>query len=364
LAAGEEAAADVEGAPEKPQAAQDDTGAGRDRIFPTDRLPFDALRAVDATFQITGDGVTTKQLLLRDVVAELVLTNGMLRVEPVTAAVGNGTFDAAVTLDASKSPAALAVDVNMDDGTFRYFGGRYGLTADLDGAGDSVAQLMAGLDGQLILDVRELELEKSFMTKFGRSLLDTLNPFDKESDKSELVCAIVRFDITDGMADANDKIVAQMTDVTWFGGGDINLKTEAINVGAQSKPRKGLGINIGGVAGLVLVGGTLANPKIMPDPVGVAKTYGNRYLAVATGGLWLLVKGLWDRSRANSDVCAKILEMEEKERDLAGGEGTEPEAALASGTDAVEEPGSAADTEVKASDESTQEIQLDVLDHQ
>ena len=296
--------------------------------------------------------------------AELVLTNGMLRVEPVTAAVGNGTFDASLALDASGPPAALSVDVNMDDGTFRLFGGRYDLKMDVDATGDSVAQLMAGLDGQVIVDMRELELQKSFMTKFGRSLLDTMNPFDKQSDKSELVCAIVRFDITDGMADANDKIVAQMTDVTWFGGGNINLKTETINVGAQSKPRKGLGINIGGLAGLVHVGGTLANPKIIPDPVGVATTYGHRYLAVATGGLWLLVKGLWDRSQANSDVCAKILEIGEKEKHLADGEGTEPEATLASGSELAEGAAPAAHTENRPADEPTREIQLDVLDHQ
>ncbi len=34
------------------------------------------------------------------------------------------------------------------------------------------------------------------------------------------------FDIEDGIADANKTIAAQMTDVTWFGSGEINLDAE------------------------------------------------------------------------------------------------------------------------------------------
>ena len=292
---------------EVPAAASDDAAAGKaDKVFSPDPLPFEALRSLDIDIDITADEVATRELIMQQVTGKLALNSGRLKLGPVRASVGQGSLQASNVLDASRSPATLAVDVDLDNGTSRYYGGRFNLKADLDGTGDSVAQLMAGLDGQILVDLRDMELKKSLLTQFGQGLLQTVDPSDKGAETTELVCAIMRFDVKDGIADAEEKIVAQFTKVTWFGGGTIDLKTEALDIGAQSKPRVGVG-SIGGLAGLVQVGGTLANPKIVPDPKGMAKAYGETYLTVVTGGLYLLVKGIWDKTQADSDVCAAVL---------------------------------------------------------
>ncbi len=292
-----------------------DAGAGKPaKVFPSDPLPIETLRGIDAVVELTADEIGTQEVLLQDVVARLVIQNGILTVKPVNAAVGDGSFEAGLVMDASRSPATLSVDIDMDDGTSRYYGGTYRLKVDLDGAGNSIAQLMAGLDGQVIVDVRDMEMKKSLMTDLGRGLLDTMTPSGEEEEDTKLICAIVRFDVNDGIADAEDKVVAQLTKVTWFGGGQINLKTEAIDMGAQSKARTGLGISTAGLASLVHVGGTLASPTILPDPEGVAKKYGQYYLTVLTGGVFGVLKGMWDKAEANSDVCAKVLEKGEEER--------------------------------------------------
>ena len=316
------------------------------KVFPAEPLPFELLHNLDADVEITADEFATHHLMYRDMQLKVVLDDGVLTVDPFVASVGEGEFDARAKLDASRKPAVMALDIVMEDGTGRHFGGRYDLKVDLDGTGNSVAEIMAGLDGQAIIDVRDLELEKSAMTQFGRSLTDSLNPFDKEKEKSELSCAIVRFDIDDGIANANNRIVAQMTRVTWFGGGTINLKTEQIGIGAQSKPRKGLGISLGNLASLVYVVGTLGNPKVQLNPKDVAVKYGHHYLTVMTGGAFLVLKGLWDKSRANSDVCARVLELGEEERveqEAAGGDAV-PQADAGAGTtgapEAVPGPGS------------------------
>lgn len=291
------------------QAASSSTGEAKaDRVFSSDPLPVEALRSMDADIELTADEIGTRELLLKQVTGKLTLNGGVLEFGPLQAAVGEGSLQASQVFDVSKSPATLAVNVHMKDGTSRSQGGRYGLDVDLKGAGDSVAQLMAGLDGQIIVDLRDMTLEKSVMTRFGKGLIETISPFDDKTDENKLVCAIMRFDIDNGIADAEDKIVAQLTKVTWFGGGTINLKTEALDLGAQSKPRTGLGIDtLAGLPSLVHVGGTLANPRVVPDPKGIAKTYGEGYLTVVTGGLYLLAKGLWEKGQANSDVCAEIL---------------------------------------------------------
>ena len=295
-----------------PEATPAEPPADGKRVFSSKPLPVVVPRDFDVDLAITADGIGTPHLMLEQVDARLSLHAGVLKLAPVTAVAGSGGLKASGVLDTSGSPPTLAVDVDLKDGTSRKFDGRYSLHVDLDGHGDSIARIMAGLDGQVILDLRDFKMEKSVMTRFGRGLLDTLNPFEKEAQNTELVCAIVRFDVADGIADAQDKIVAQLTKVTWFGGGTVNLKDETLDLGAQSKPRTGLGIDtLVGLPGLVHVGGTLANPRIVPDPKGVAKTYGEGYLTVVTGGAYLLVKGLWDKAQANSDVCAKILERHE-----------------------------------------------------
>lgn len=357
--AGVEQTAGAEAGAGTPVAADAPQDKGK-KIFSSEPLPLEALRGMDAEIKVTADEIGTVEMVLKDVTATMALANGLLKVEPVQAKVGDGVFDADLVLDASRSPARLSFNVDMDDGTTRYFGGRYNLTVDVDGAGDSVAQLMAGLDGRVIVDVRELGLKKSFMTNFGRGLIDTLNPFDSKSDETELVCAIARFDIHDGIANADDRIVAQLTKVTWFGGGQVNLRTEAIDLGAKSKPRSGLGINVvAQLAGLVHIGGTLASPKVVPDPAGVAKQYGEHFLAVTTGGLYLLVKGLWDKSQANSDVCAEILAFEEKERGMSARADAEPEQNVAARAEAAlpEDAGSTSDGEPES------KVLLDSLDH-
>jgi hypothetical protein len=74
------------------------------------------------------------------------------------------------------------------------------------------------------------------------------------------------------------------------------------------KPRKGVGISVGGLAKLMHVGGTLAKPKIELDPKDIAVKYGKYAAAVSTGGLSLVADMLWGKIKANTDVCAKILE--------------------------------------------------------
>ena len=280
----------------------------KDKVFSSEPLPFGPLKAVDVDLGFTVESLTTQELNLENLTAKLTLDNGFLSLEPLNARIGDGTLVGTAVLDARNSPAALKADIEMKDATFRNFGGKLHFLVDLEGSGNSIAAIMASLDGQLMFNVKEATLKKSFMTGFGTSLLDTLNPFDKEKEDTELICAIALFDIKEGVADAKNTIAAQMADVTWFGSGEINLMTEEIGFGMHPKPRKGLGISMGSLAKVVAVGGTLVHPRIVLDPKDIAVKYGKYTAAMATGGLTLAADLLFSRIKANTDVCANILE--------------------------------------------------------
>ena len=280
----------------------------KEKVFPSHPLPWKPLRTIDADIEVTVEKLKTLQLNLKNMVAKMKLNNGLLTLKPLQAKVGDGSFGGSATLDARNSPATLAADIELSNATFRDFGGTVNFLVDLEGSGNSVAEIMAGLDGQLQFDVREVTLKRSLMTGFGTGLLSSLNPFTEHEEDTELICAIILFDIEDGIADANKRIAAQMTDVTWFGSGEINLRTEEIDFGMNPKTRKALGVSMGGLAKLAHLGGTLAHPKVQLDPKDVAVKYGKYAAAVSTGGLTLLADIVFSRVKANTDVCAAILE--------------------------------------------------------
>ena len=87
---------------------------------------------------------------------------------------------------------------------------------------------------------------------------------------------------------------------------NINLKTEEIRVGIRTTPRRIMSISAGELINpYVQVIGTLAKPQLAVDEAGVLITGG---AAVATGGLSLLAKGLWDRLSKSGDPCKQVTE--------------------------------------------------------
>ena len=98
-------------------------------------------------------------------------------------------------------------------------------------------------------------------------------------------------------------IAAQTGKMNLIGSGVINLKTEELEIQIHPKAREGLGIGAGTLAQLVRVGGTLAEPKPEPDPVGVLKTGASIGAAVFTSGLSLLAEGLFRHVTADKSPC-------------------------------------------------------------
>ena len=106
----------------------------------------------------------------------------------------------------------------------------------------------------------------------------------------------------------NKKIADQTTEVTWLGGGEINLKTEELDVGIAPKARGAIsGLTNIGLASLVHVGGTLAEPEIGIDAIDVAQKYATYSAALATGGLSFLASNLVGAAQANVDQCERIM---------------------------------------------------------
>ena len=155
---------------------------------------------------------------------------------------------------------------------------------------------MAGLNGKILIQTGKGEISSSALKLASAdalmSTLSMLTPGSDSANNSQLECAVVNFKIKDGLASAENGIAMSTSLMNVIGAGTIDLKTEALDIGITPKAKQGVGLNLGQVASLVRLGGTLANPSPKADAEAALKKGLSVGTAVATGGLSLLAEGL------------------------------------------------------------------------
>ena len=135
----------------------------------------------------------------------------------------------------------------------------------------------------------------------------SLNPLAEKDDYTHLTCAVVRMAIRNGVATADKGIAVETTKMNVVGSGTVNLKTEKLDLAVRPRPKEGLGISLGGLAGLVRIKGTLGDPRVGIDEMGVVKTGAAVGAALATGGLSLVAQGLFDKVTEGAPPCQVAL---------------------------------------------------------
>lgn len=294
------------------------------RLFPADPLPFDPLKRADADVELKVDRLVLPDKLPIDALAlRLVLAGGRLEVQPLSSRVGGGAVGGRVTLDMSAGTAAsLAAKLDakaVDLGQVLQAMGRpdlvtgvrTDLSLDLKGGGGSVRDLMAGLNGDLVLVLGEGKVHSSFIDWLGADLLtqiaEKLNPLAKKDPYTDLRCGVIRFAARAGVATSDRTIAFETSKMTVVSSGTANLKSEAIDFSLRPGTRQVVGIGAGELVKLLRVRGTLAEPKIGVDELGVGKTVLSIGAAVATGGLSFLAETLVKKATADAHPCQTAL---------------------------------------------------------
>jgi len=291
-------------APDKTEPATAGSDTTADRLFPDKPVLGEHLHKYNIDLTVHGDRIQLGKTDIKDLLIAVRLKDGLLEIDPIKGTGGAGRIDGVIRVDGRKDTPGMDLDISMLEVPAPNVGGKLDFDADLEGQGNSVAELMASLDGRVLMVLRDGRLESRFIKKFGAGLLS----FSAEKGYTELECAILRIDVKDGIADFNNRLAAQLTEVTWRGGGVVNLKTEELEVGISPKPRRGIPISAGSLASLVHIGGTLKHPKVQLDPKDLALKYAKYSAHVATGGITLAVDAIKNRIQANQDVCRQILD--------------------------------------------------------
>jgi len=253
-----------------------------------------------------------------DLDLNLQLADGHLRIGPFEV-VGErgGRMSGGLQLEPLGESYDIALQLKIDDGWGDLTGGaattKVQLThvdamIDLHSRGATPHQVAAGAEGHIIIFLEGGRVDDSLLAinvfSVLRGLFNVINPFaDSNTGPAELQCAAFILDFDDGAMEL-EPMAVQTSNVTIIGRGGVDLDSERLNLEWVAKPRKGVGISTTTLTNpYIKLGGTLSRPAVDVKPVQAVTSTG---LAIATGGLSLLGKGLWDRVTAEQKVCKKV----------------------------------------------------------
>jgi uncharacterized protein involved in outer membrane biogenesis len=259
-----------------------------------------------------------------DIEIDIVLADGRLEVGPLSVTgSGGGTLDADLVLEPAGSAYTLQSRLIVDDVRMRMSRGdesrdqRPSIDIDLEygGLGGSPHEIASTANGEIQVFVSEGVMDKSIMNLVAAdvlaTLLEALNPFSKEKPTTRLECAVMVFKIENGVG-VLDPMAIQTDVMTVLGGGRIDFSTEELDLDWVTKPRKGIGVSASLITNpYIKLGGTLGDPHIDVKTLEGMTSTG---IAVATGGISILAKGLFDRITAEQKVCEQALKKAEKRR--------------------------------------------------
>lgn len=272
----------------------------RDRVFAADPLPTGGLKAADARVKIKIGRLVTGGIAVNDVELALVLGAGRLEVKSLKAVIGGGRVSGNLVLDGSG--AVPAITINLDARQIDYgavlkqlnftgiASGKVDAAINLKGRGYSVRAIMAGLDGRVRIVTRGGKVESGLLNILSADVMSALPFVDSKGDK-DIRCAVVDFDIRKGQASAK-ALVFETGGLSMIGRGGVNLKDETIDINIEPRAKKVSLLKLAMVP--VNVGGTLANPTVIPDlgaaAIGVVTGAVSTATDIAKGGISALGK--------------------------------------------------------------------------
>jgi hypothetical protein len=305
----------------------------REKIFPNDPLPFDALAQADAAVKIRADKVLLPRLALNNLTIDMDLKDGRLTVSPLKAGIGGGSLDGRIDLrpqgKVGELTALLKVDhldvgrmlkeLNISD----VLEGSLDADIDLKGVGGSVAALMGGLNGKTALVMGKGRVNNKTIDLLGAdmssSIFRLVNPAKEDASFTAINCFVCGFSLKDGLADTT-ALVLDTSRMGVIGGGTINLKTEKLNLSLKPVPKEGVGTTGLGKLTLSLselskpfkLGGTLAQPSLAIDPTQTAMTLGKAVGGVALFGPVGAAGALVGGSSGDKNPCLTAIEAAKK----------------------------------------------------
>jgi uncharacterized protein involved in outer membrane biogenesis len=282
------------------------------KLIPDVQIPFDAMKKMNVSLDIDIRELQRDNLYLRDVEFEAELRDGALNVSKASfkaksgalAARGRlapdeGTVAASIELVARQFALGLS-DANMD----------LAMTGDLDvnlrSTGSDLRALLGNANGVFFVNIRggrvtDNKLIRALYGDLLQEIVNTVNPFRRTDPYTEFVCIVVPLRLDNGQLTSTPRSFIGTTKIRMVSAISVDLKNEKLELTFKTTPKRALSVSAGEVVNpYVQVVGTMGRPRLAVDEKGFLISGG---AAVATGGLSILARGVWERMSRSKNPC-------------------------------------------------------------
>lgn len=246
------------------------------QFLPTARISLPKLRAADVDLHYKGERIAGRSVPLDNVGAEVSITNGAVRVHPLSFGVGKGRIEAEVTLapagdqdvhaqihaDFKQVDVSRLLSATHSAGGTGTIGGR----AHIEGTGSSVAAIMGSGNGEVKLFMTGGSLSAVLVDlsglQFGNALLSALGiPV-----RTQVRCMVGDFVLRRGILETRTMLL-DTGEANVTGKGTISFRDETLNYQLRTEAKH---LSIGSLPAPIDITGRLKAPSIMPDAATVA----------------------------------------------------------------------------------------------
>ena len=289
-------------------AAKPPEGAKKGWIFSDEPISFAGLAGTDVDGDVTiGELKLNDGRKLTDVRAHFTLKDARLDASDLQAKTMGGAVHGSLKVDAtypSEPTLALSAQANglelsqllAAGGSPRQVkGGKTDVTVNVTTRGTTERQWARNASGNVLAVVGPASVANSKETEsdLGK-IAQAVNPFRGAQAETELKCVVVRLPLHDGIAHVNNSIAAETRELGVLASGTIDLRNETLDLAITPRTRVALPVDLGQVASLVRVRGSLASPSVAVDAqaaaaaiaqIGAAAASGKGGLAALSGAL-------------------------------------------------------------------------------
>jgi AsmA family protein len=292
-------------------------------LLPDADLQVQRVRGMDADVQFDAASVTTSKMPMNKVRFHLTLDNGKIALNPLAFALPQGEFSGTVTVDARGSTPQTSIDMKLSNVNLAQFKPKSGKDAPLEGqllgrikmhgSGTSLHKTSADADGDITLVIPKGEMREALAELTGIDLSRGLGLILTKNERAtDVRCGVANFKADNGDLKATTFVI-DTTNVLVTGQGQIDLKTETLDLSLRGQPKK---VRILRLRTPIMVRGTLLQPKIGVQPGKLAAQTGG---AVALGALLTPVAALLafvDGGLAKDANCAALIGQAEQSKNL------------------------------------------------
>jgi uncharacterized protein involved in outer membrane biogenesis len=241
------------GAPAPGGAASAAAAAPRGRVIPDKRFDLPSLRAMNANVIVDiGTFDTGAEILepLRPARAHILLADGVLTIANFEGVTAQGSLAGYFQLDGRGRQALWTADLRLRGVNLAqwlkikragdappYLSGKLDALVKVKGEGRSAAEILASLDGDLRMRLREARISHLALEAAGLDLAQALGLLVAKGDSGLPVqCNAIDLDIVDGVMKPKVFVISTRDSTVWIDG-TVSLRDESLDLRAVTAPK-------------------------------------------------------------------------------------------------------------------------------